>query len=97
MQRFRLASTELLWRWWGDDFVVFDASTGGTHLLDSVAGHVVMALRDAEGLTVDALFDAVFAGDAAAGEPSMRAEERAALTGLLEQLQALDLLESGPV
>jgi PqqD family protein of HPr-rel-A system len=94
--RFRRATDDMLYRWWNEECVVYDASTGRTHQLDAVAGQVLMALPESVGLTIESLFDVVFTAESADGKIPMRGDERDALRSLLEQLQALELVELTP-
>jgi PqqD family protein of HPr-rel-A system len=94
---FRVADRDLLdMRCWDDGCVLFDARTGRTHQLDTVASQILTALQDSGALTVEALFDTVFAEAPATG-PAMSLDERRALVDLLEQLRALQLLETVPL
>ena len=96
VRQYRWSTPDLLCHWWGEDCVVFNPGTGRTHQLDAVAGHALMALNGHSGLTIEGVFDAVFSGDPNHGDPLMLANERNALSALLEQLQALELLEPVP-
>ncbi len=39
------AADTLLLRSWGDEFVAYHSLSGDTHLLDPVAGHILLALQ----------------------------------------------------
>jgi PqqD family protein of HPr-rel-A system len=48
--RWELAQgSQLHWKCWDDEFVVFDEGSGDTHLLDALAAEVLKALEDAPG------------------------------------------------
>lgn len=39
-------SGDLLWRWWDEQLVVFEPTSGDTHLLNLVAGAVLCSLHE---------------------------------------------------
>jgi PqqD family protein of HPr-rel-A system len=48
--RWELAEgSQLHWKSWDDEFVVFDEGSGDTHLLDPLAAEVLKALEEAPG------------------------------------------------
>ena len=62
--RWRGAPTmALAWREWDGEFVLYNANTGSTHLLDSVAAVILRRLCSVEsGATIGELVDALEAG-----------------------------------
>jgi PqqD family protein of HPr-rel-A system len=40
------ASSRLLWRWWDDDYVVYNGASGDSHVLNLVAGEALRSLEE---------------------------------------------------
>jgi PqqD family protein of HPr-rel-A system len=71
-----------------DTVVYFDAHSGDTHLLSAFAAHVMQQLSD-QPLTTEELVNRI----SPAVEPSNIAELTKAISGVLEELLALDILQ----
>lgn len=79
------------WRAWDDEFVVRVAATGATCLLSALAGHALIALKDAaDGVAFHDLAAALFG----IGQDTATQDEADALTQALTQLEHLGLVEA---
>lgn len=79
---------QLQWRFWQGDYVVFNPLSGNTHLLDIVAGKVLMAVL-ADQVATDVLSEQI----STFLEVEPDAKLLAHVTSVLEKLDELGLIE----
>ena len=83
------SDSDLSWRCWDGEYVVFNPVTGNTHLLDVASGHVLMSLL-AGPTELGRIRDQL------AGFLEVEADDRlaAAVSEILSRLEDLDLIEA---
>lgn len=90
----QLALDDLQWRGWDDQWIVYHAASGDTHLLDLLGGEVLRALQQAP-LNVAALVEQVAIR---LEVPASEKEElREQVERLLQKLEELGLMEAVPL
>jgi len=82
---------DLQWRWWDDQLVVYQPASGDTHLLNLVAGEVLVSLREAPARVAE-LADRMALRLAL--PPGERAKLLDEIETLLSQLDELGLVEA---
>lgn len=75
-------------RSWGEEAVVFDDGSGGTHLISSHAADVLLILQEG-----DASLAAILGGLAPALEGAANDEQQGYVYTILSELEKLDLIE----
>jgi PqqD family protein of HPr-rel-A system len=88
-----LAAHDLQWRGWDDQWIVYHAASGDTHLLSLVAGEVLQALQQTPS-SVATLAEQVAASlKVSAGQEEELFEQ---VERLLQELESLGLVEAVP-
>ena len=80
--------SELRWRRWDDDWVVYDAGSGNTHQMDALSAVTLMCLEGGASDLADLREQVAVELDLAAGEEFARAVQ-----GVVKRLNALGLIE----
>jgi PqqD family protein of HPr-rel-A system len=88
MKRWLVSNSALLLRSWDDEFVVYNESSGDTHLLDGVAGEILQAL-----IAAPAEIEALVTSLGAKWDTDPSAELHRQIERILVDLQALALVE----
>ena len=72
-------STRLVWRQWGDEFIVFNAASGQTHYLNALAARVLQYFQE-QAATADELVDDIRSSIPQGGDLSILDQVRELLT-----------------